>query len=99
MLPSTTCLSDTLLQLNSVIGEAEELLHVGQKEQAVELIMSTSESFVSILSQFDEGYFSNKELEQIEAYDIILNICRTAASPNNEYDPHVDDEGDEIYEW
>ena len=100
MLPRTFALTDTLNRLDTVMNHAEELLGGGHREAAVELITHTSDQFVSTLSQFDVGYFSNKELEKIEAYEIILNICHEFSSAKNQpYDAYDDDEGEEIYEW
>jgi len=97
MLPRTFALTDTMKRLDDIIQEAEKLIRIGQRDAAVHLITDTSESFVDILSQFDVGYFSNKELERIEAYEIILGICRESIDAR--YDPYADDEGDEVYDW
>ena len=100
MLPRTFALTDTMKRLDNVMNDAENLIRIGQREAAVHLITDTSDSFVTILSQFDVGYFSNKELEKIEAYEIILNICHEFSSAKNQpYDAYDDDEGEEIYEW
>ena len=100
MLPRTFALTDTMKRLDNVMNDAENLIRIGQREAAVHLITDTSDSFVTILSQFDVGYFSNKELEKIEAYEIILNICHEFSSAKNQpYDTYEDDEGEEIYEW
>ena len=101
MLPSTFALSNTLTRLDATMNEAEDLLRIGQRDVALNLIMQTSDEFITILSQFDEGYFSFAELEKIEAYKIILDICSAAQAATNEdeYDPYKDDEGDTIYEW
>ena len=100
MLPRTFALTDTLNRLDTVMNHAEELLGGGHRAAAVDLITDTSVQFVSTLSQFDVGYFSNKELEKIEAYEIILNICHEFSSAKNQpYDTYEDDEGEEIYDW
>ena len=100
MLPRTFALTDTMKRLDNVMTNAEQLIRIGQRDAAVDLITDTSDMFVSTLSQFDVGYFSNKELEKIEAYEIILNICHEFSSAKNQpYDTYEDDEGEEIYEW
>ena len=101
MLPRTFALSDTLNRLDNVMTHAEEILGRGHRAEAVDLITDTSEQFVSIFSQFDAGYFSSKELGQIEAYEIILNICHEfSAAKNQPYDAYDDDEGEgDIYDW
>ena len=102
MIPSTFALSNTLARLDATMNEAEDLLRIGQRDVALNLIMQTSDDFVTTLSQFDAGYFSYAELEKIEAYRIILRICTTAYAASmdeDEYDPYNDDEGDTIYEW
>jgi len=114
MLPRTFALTDTLERLNTVMSDAEGLLSIGQKEAAVDLIRDTSPDFVMILSQFDDGYFSNRELESIRAYDVILKICDEFKKAKKQsydindpylYEKYLDDyyddldEGDTIYEW
>jgi len=100
MLPRTFALTDTMNRLDTVMTDAENLIRIGQREAAVHLITDTSDSFVTILSQFDVGYFSLKELEKIEAYEIILNICHEFSSAKNQpYDTYDEDEGEEIYDW
>jgi|TARA_R110000824_G_scaffold136788_3_gene300504 arginine decarboxylase-like protein len=101
MLPKTFALSDTLTRLDNVMNHAEELLGGGHRAAAVDLITDTSDQFVSTLSQFDEGYFSQQELEKINAYEVILNICHEfSAAKNQPYDAYDDDEGEgDIYDW
>ena len=100
MLPRTFALTNTMKRLDNVMNDAEQLIRIGQRDAAVDLITDTSDQFVSTLSQFDVGYFSNKELEKIEAYEIILNICHEFSSAKNQpYDTYEDDEGEEIYDW
>jgi hypothetical protein len=100
MLPRTFALSDTLNRLDNVMTHAEEILGRGHRAEAVDLITDTSEQFVSTLSQFDEGYFSQQELEKIDAYEVILNICiEYSAAKNQPYDAYDDDEGEGIYDW
>ena len=100
MLTRTFALTDTMKRLDTVMTDAEQLIRIGQRDAAVDLINDTSDLFVAILSQFDVGYFSLKELEKIEAYEIILDICHEFSSAKNQpYDTYEDDEGEEIYEW
>jgi arginine decarboxylase-like protein len=101
MLPRTFALTNTLSHMDHVMHDAEQLIRIGQRDAAVDLITDTSDQFVNTLSQFDMGYFSIKELEKIEAYEIILNICRVFSSAKNQpYDTcEDDDEGENIYDW
>ena len=97
MIPSTTALSDTLFNIDRTISNAESLIQIGQRDAAVSLITDTSDDFVGVLSQFGPEYFSNEEIEKIQAYEMILRICAEFASTqNNEYD---DDEGEAVYDW
>ena len=100
MLPRTFALTDTMKRLDTVMTDAEQLIRIGQRDAAVDLITDTSDMFVSTLSQFDEGYFSQQELEKINAYEVILNICHEfSAAKNQPYDAYDDDEGEGIYDW
>ena len=97
MLPRTFALTNTMKRLDAIIKDAEKLLEIGQREAAVALIKNSQGDFVGIFSQFDAGYFSNKEIEKIEAYEIILGICQEFDnSINNSYE---DNEGDGVYDW
>ena len=98
MVPSTTCLSDTLLKMDEIMDDAEQLITIGRRDDAAFLIASTSETFISVLSQFGPQYFSIEEVEKIKAYYLILKVVSQLVQlPNEEYED--DDEGEEIYDW
>ena len=83
MIRTTTCLSDTLQNIDHLLYDVYEMMNAGQDEMAIKYVADIAPDYANTITQFSPSHFTDLEIDLLDRFRTMLRAIAVLSDYKN----------------